>query len=106
MCSSDLGVNTTSIENAVNGFSQMSIGTVKPQLRVPPGMSSSGKRPKPGLNLGNIIRTGGRGGGTGGAGLGAGRPSNWVPANQRPQASATPFSNFRSIVCVLSPFVL
>ena len=82
----------------------MSIGTIKPQLRIPPGMSSSGKRPKPGLNLGGIVGTAAGGGGMGGAGLGAGRPSNWVPANQRPQASATPFSNFRAIVCVLALF--
>lgn len=69
-------------------------------LRVPPGMSGSSRRPKPGLTLGGLMGNSGPGGGAGGAGLGAGRPTLDDIPDKRPPPAGTPFANFRKIVCV------
>ncbi|KAF8332706.1 kinase-like domain-containing protein [Cantharellus anzutake] len=60
-----IGIGAAGIEGAMNGFSQMSISAIKSPHRVPPGMSSSGRRSRPGLNLGTIVGAGPGGGGAG-----------------------------------------
>lgn len=88
------------VETAATAMNHLNIGGGLKAGRIPPGMSGSSRRPKPGLTLGSMGGAPGNlpGGGAGGAGLGAGRPSLAGTPGRKPQPSGTPFSNFSAIV--------